>query len=42
MIVTDRKKVLVLRLDLAQQIGRNEALLLSQIDYWLERTHNFA
>lgn len=42
MIATDRKKVLVLRLDLAQQIGRTEALLLSQIDYWLEHTHNFA
>ena len=42
MIATDRKKVLVLRLDLAQQIGRTESLLLSQIDYWLEHTHNFA
>ena len=42
MIVTDRKKVLVLRLDLAEQVGRTEALLLSQIDYWLERTHHFA
>lgn len=28
-------------MDMAVKIGRVEALLLAQIDYWLERTHNF-
>ena len=42
MIGGDNRRVVVLHLDMAEKIGRLEALLLSQIDYWLERTHHFA
>lgn len=42
MIGTDKKQLVLLRLDLAGMVGRTEALLLSQLDYWLEHTHNFA
>lgn len=42
MIGMDRKNTLILRLDLAAKVGRTEALLLSQLDYWLGHTHNFA
>ncbi|SDP42043.1 hypothetical protein [Selenomonas ruminantium] len=42
MISSNPKQVLLLRTDLAAKVGRVEALLLSQLDYWLERTHNFA
>ena len=41
MIHSDPKQVLLLRVDLAAKIGRVEALLLSQLDYWLERTYHF-
>ncbi|SHK49276.1 hypothetical protein SAMN05216582_105128 [Selenomonas ruminantium] len=42
MIGMDRKNTIILRLDLAAKVGRTEALLLSQLDYWLGHTHNFA
>ena len=42
MISGDNNRVVLLRLDMAEKIGRLEAMLLSQIDYWLEHTHNFA
>lgn len=42
MIGMDRKNTVILRLDLAAKVGRTEALLLSQLDYWLGHTHNFA
>lgn len=35
------RQVILLHVDMAAKIGRVEALLLTQIDYWLERTHNF-
>lgn len=41
MIAADKDRVVVLHLDLAARIGRTEALLLAQIDYWLERSHKF-
>ena len=41
MISGDKRRIVVLRLDVAEKVGRLEALLLSQIDYWLERTHHF-
>ena len=34
--------VVMLHVEVAAQVGRLEAMLLAQIDYWLERTNNFA
>lgn len=42
MIAAAKDRVVVLHLDLAARIGRTEALLLAQIDYWLERSHKFS
>ena len=42
MIQSNPEQLLLLRVDLAERVGRVEALFLSQLDYWLERTHNFA
>lgn len=41
MIGTNPEQLILLRVDLAAKVGRVEALFLSQLDYWLERTHNF-
>ncbi len=41
MIGTNPEQLVLLRVDLAAKVGRVEALFLSQLDYWLERTHNF-
>lgn len=41
MIDPGKGGVVRLYVDMAAKIGLAEALLLSQIDYWLERTHRF-
>ena len=41
MIEKKGERVALYHVDLAARIGRSEALLLAQIDYWLERTHKF-
>lgn len=41
MITAGTEPVVVLHVDVADKIGMLEALLLAQIDYWVERSHRY-